>query len=269
MTRPAAEIIAEFRESVPDTLYRLTELWAGVEAGDRKGLDELKRVLHTLKGETQLLGLDRCSRLAELIEAVVHSWERTVAAPSDIGDVVRAAFAALLRLAKSREHADPSDLELLCVELELVVEELAAAARMPASMTDPDGAATYGNDAEGAPRERGDGGGLRPHHEAIQGLPLLLDELRRLEDERAVGLSDLRAAHRSLRALLEEVDFRINPELPEGRVGATLADTHAVVHRISGIEARWAASHASESRVLQDLEAIIGEVSNDRRTDSR
>jgi len=109
---------------MPERVAQATELWLEYEQGKAGSLATLRRLLHTLKGEAQILDLDHCGELAERAEALVDVLLRTGRATALTGDALLGSLEGMAMLAAHPCAEEAPDLGGLFGRLEAATEEL-------------------------------------------------------------------------------------------------------------------------------------------------
>src|SRR5262249_3025884 len=109
--RARDDLIAAFFEAMRGNVAEATELWLGYEEGKVGNLAGLRRLLHTVKGEAQMLGQAMCGGLAEQAESVVDLVRKVGEVPPLAGDALLGAFEGMGIVATPEAAEDPPDLE--------------------------------------------------------------------------------------------------------------------------------------------------------------
>ena len=123
------DLVAAFWQRVPEQVAEATNLWLGVEEGSTDNLSTLRRLLHTIKGEAHMLGLDEAGRILELCEQIVDIVRDQDYVPPGVGDVLLGAFEGVGVRATSLDAESPVDLQPMVADLEATLVELESATR--------------------------------------------------------------------------------------------------------------------------------------------
>ena len=250
------DLVAAFWARVPKTVGQATDLWLAVEDGQRDKLLVLRRLLHTIKGEAQMLGIDDAGSLLELLEEVVDRLSKTDApVGNDVGDAVLGAVEGLGLLESSRgsgENFDPSE----------ILNPLRALAELPPlEATGP---------LDALPSEPNVPTPESPHDEVEKGasaetlaLARALDptvvELRRLHGEQALLPPELREINRLVRALRAEIDPTLSAHALKERIVKTLGLGAEIERRIGDLRTSWLANEFAAHMALDQLETTVAQ----------
>ena len=282
------DLVERFWKRAPERVDEATDLWLGIENGDAAKLTELRRLLHTIKGEAQMLGIDDCARILELSEKVVDQLARLGRTEEGVGDALLSAFESLGVRAST---SDPNELDLSPVidELEAALVHIIATELEPIEAeeradTETDGAEEAQTGAALARAEPTLDGGTRPeaHHEITDDLDQtapregstatrtrargeldadevspVLAELRRLQGEQPLLLADLAEAQRRLRALLSEIRPDLGVEALRERIVKTLGYGAEIERALTALRTSWSANEFSTSSALDQLTEVV------------
>jgi two-component system chemotaxis sensor kinase CheA len=276
------DLIQAFWRRVPSRVAEATELWLAVEGGAKDQLPTLRRLLHTVKGEAQMLGLHEPGEILELSEKIVDIIRKTDEVPADIGDVLLSAIESIGLLASNLDAEEPLELSEVRDQLKEAYDNLPtpseeaapqAAEQQRSQPTEQEtsqhpqpqtqqGAGqqaqpSQGEAEEGEERSRVDASAL----ELVQDFQPLLHELRRLHGEQGLLLPQLREIQRILRALLAEIDPALSGEALKERIVKTLGYGSDMERRLSELRAAWSANEFSTSLTLEQLENKVHSVS--------
>ena len=276
------DLVERFWKRAPERVDEATDLWLAVENGEAAKLAELRRLLHTIKGEAQMLGIDDCARILELSEKVVDQLVRLGRPEEGVGDALLSAFESLGVRASTN---DPNELDLSPVidELEAaLVHVIASEVEEPDDDEDrAEGALAASPDHTEPTLE----GGTRPeeHREITDDLDAtvpregatatgrtrvrgeldadavspVLAELRRLQGEQPLLLADLAEVQRRLRALLSEIRPDLGVEALRERIVKTLGYGTEIERALTSLRTSWSANEFSTSSALDQLTEVV------------
>ena len=252
---PNDDLVVRFWRLVSERVSAITEYWLGYEQGDPAALRELKRLLHTIKGEAHMLDLPAVGHLLQAAEDVVSRLPDT---PDEHAAI---AAPALLQAA-----------ELLVVENAAAVPGDSAALREHTEQLIGLARSLPGRAATQA------GASLTPHVTTVAPIaseraapananaaPVLdpervhpwTRELRRLHEERVDAALKLREAHRMLRAVLAEIDPTLPPAILAERAIKTVGYGWEVERRLTEVRALWSAAEFGFEQSLESLEEVV------------
>lgn len=240
------DLLATFWRSVDTAVQRATDAWLAFEGGDVRARIDVKRDLHTIKGEAQLLGAPECARLAAIGESLVHVTEVGESTP-EVGDAIIGALEGLGFMATTWDTS-PFDVEPLFAELEVV---LANHSRENATPGASERAPSIPSPAPEPSEKTAAGPQQVLSAEEVQPL---IHELHRLGNEQALMVSRLREVQRMVRALMSEIDPRLGPEVIFERLVKTLGYGAEVERRVSALRHEWSANGFAQSRALEELD---------------
>jgi chemotaxis protein histidine kinase CheA/ActR/RegA family two-component response regulator len=103
-------LLAKFRDTALQRLERLTRAVLASEAGEATAdqFAEARRDLHTIKGESRLLGLTHCNALAHGLEDLLHTLPEQGRADGAVTDLLLRGFDALLDMIVRAVEGDRS-----------------------------------------------------------------------------------------------------------------------------------------------------------------
>lgn len=265
------DLIAGFWKQAPQRVGQATDLWLSVEGGDKAKLRELRRLLHTIKGEAQMLGLDEPAELLELAEDVVDELVKTGKEPRLVGDALLGGFEAL-GLAATAEEGELLDLSAVVGELKNAMTTLGGA-EAPAPEPAPAQASPRPDTPEAAEvtqlsHEIRTTAATVGHAEGkvaaqattaldIEQVQPLVHELKRLHGEQSLLLGELAEVQRRLRALLAEITPDASAELIRERIVKTLGYGIEVERRMGALRTMWSSNEFSTDRTLDQLADLI------------
>ena len=93
---PSSKLVTSFWRLIPERVAAITEFWLGYEQADPVALRELKRLLHTIKGEAHMLEIPGVARLLRAGEKLVQRGEAIQATVAFRRAVTHAAAATLI-----------------------------------------------------------------------------------------------------------------------------------------------------------------------------
>jgi two-component system chemotaxis sensor kinase CheA len=234
------DLVARFVGSIPHRVAEGTELWLALEGGAREKLPELRRLLHTLKGEAHMLGLAHYAALSGACESAIDEISRTGAGAEVAGDVLLGALELLGLLEEGRDLPIEACLAKLAdVTAELRGQERAA--RVPSERPEPAPAPE--------PRDQ--------RSITVAELGPVVAEVRRLQREQTVLQPRLREIQRMLRQLLREVDPKLDPASLAERIVKTLTFGAETDRRLGAIASEWASVEFSMSLAIDQLEDLV------------
>jgi two-component system, chemotaxis family, sensor kinase CheA len=248
------DLIDSFWRTMPDRITQATELWLGAEKGDVEQLPELRRLMHSIKGEAQMLGLEPTAEVAEAAEAVVDSILEVETWPEQIGNALLGAFEAFSMLSPDvGAGVDvPGTVKMLTaarvrVEKAGVKKKKAGkskAAKAPARAAEEQPVEVQ---AEAAASQS----------VAVDELEPVVNELRRLYSEQAVLYPQLRAVQNQLRKLLRQIDPNASPEQLAENIVKTLGFGAELERRLGALASEWSATEFLSTVTLDQLEALV------------
>ena len=249
------DLVSKFSRSMPERVAQATELWLEYEQGKAESLATLRRLLHTIKGESHMLDLDNCGELAERAEALVDVLLRVGQATALTGDALLGSLEGMAVLAADPHAQEAPELGGLYEQLEAAAEELRANATTASSRTEAVGVQKPELERETAVQKAG------ASTDDVELLRSLIREIRALHAERAAFHESLRDAQNTLRALLVEIDpHRSLDDLAE-RVTRMLESGSEVDQRLSKIGADWSGNELAAGLRLGELEDALRKAS--------
>ncbi len=276
MTVGLDDLVDRFWKRAPERVAEATGLWLAVERGEIDRLPELRRLLHTIKGEAQMLGLEEPARILQLSEHLVDVMTRAGRQPVNAGDALLGGFEGIGLFAANIGSPEALDLQGVVDELQAAITELeesgkgpadskaAASASAPPKKGQEQGApSTKTEDSADRPEAEG-GGSAAAQGQAATTTPLDLENvqrlfhgLRRLQGEQTVLLPELSEIQRQLRALLAEIDPNVDAELLRERVVKTLGYSSEIERRMTSLRAAWSSNEFSTNLALDQLEEVL------------
>lgn len=258
------DLVERFWKRAPGRVDEATDLWLAVEGGEVDKLAELRRLLHTIKGEAQMLAIDDCARILELSEKIVDQLVRLGRTEGGAGDALLSAFESLglrastaeLDLGPVLDELDSAFAQVVAAEVEEVAEAEDADGPLTVTQREITGEhAMPQRTIEGATSSTGRTR-MRGELDADEIAPLLA-ELRRLSGEQPLLLADLAEAQRKLRALLSEMRPDLGTEALRERIVKTLGYGAEVERLLTSIKTSWSANEFSTSSALDQLGEVV------------
>lgn len=247
---PNDDLVASFWRLIPERVAAITELWLRYEQAEPEAVRELKRLLHTMKGEAHMLALTNVAHLVQAAEDVVA---RLPELPDETAAV---AAPALLECAEmlvienaSASRGEGSGLTEQIERLTALAQALPRRVSLPARVSSP---IVQPADRAPANTNTSSGPALDPEH-----VHPLTSELRRLHEERADAALKLREAHRMLRAVLAEIDPTLPPAILGERAIKTVGYGWEVERRLTEVRALWSAAEFGFEQSLESLEEVV------------
>jgi two-component system, chemotaxis family, sensor kinase CheA len=251
------DLVRDYLTRLPGQVIAATNLWIGYEEGRHGDLVELKRLLHTVKGEAHMLGLSRFGRLTQVLEELVVRVQRLGVAPPGMGDAILEGFDTLAVLAAT-STPEGVEVEAVIVSLEAALAEApepsagdlaeAAAGAVPrgtrASASPPIEAIP---EAPPEPDARGE------NVMRVEDVQPSVHELRRLYGEQQLLHPRLREVQRILRSIVAEMDPTLPPAVLGEQVIKTLGYAAEVERRLSTIGAEWSSNSFATGMALDQL----------------
>jgi len=237
---------------------RLTDWWLTVEEDPRsEAAAELKRLLHTMKGEAHMLGLLEAAELTRAMEDAVLATEGGV--PAGLGDAFLSAVDVLAVMATNDgEVIDGYDDVLGALEAVAAGATQASPLRDASTSPPPASTSTSTHDAEAsAPTEASSAAAAEPSLLDPTQLSPLVHEARRIQLEQALLRPQLREIRRMLRALLAEIDPTLAMETLHERIVKTLSYGSELERRITDLNAAWSNSEFSLQMALEQIEETV------------
>jgi two-component system chemotaxis sensor kinase CheA len=250
------DLVAKFSRSMPERVAQATELWLEYEQGKASSLATLRRLLHTLKGESHMLDLDPCGELAERAEALVDVLLRAGQATALTGDALLGSLEGLAILAADPYSEEAPELRGLFEQLTAATEELRANATTGPTKVEAVRKISKPETPARAIERKGEDSTV----EADVLWPLI-HEMRRLHAEQAMFQERLRETQRMVRALLVEVDPHRSTENSVARVTKTPGDGSEVDRLLSKILAEWSGNDFTAGLRLDELEDAVRKAS--------
>lgn len=255
------DLVEGFWKRAPERAAQATELWLTIEAGSRDKLVELRRLLHTIKGEAQMLGIEQSARILESSEKLVDAMVKANVEPGQVGDALLGAFEALGLLATNRGSTEALDVSSVETDLKHALERVASGAASAARSGPPAGApAPVARPPVEAPEPSVEMLRETPRSAAtidVERVVSLFHELRRLHGEQALLLPDLAEVQRRLRALMAEMHGDVTPEALRERIVKTLGYGAELERRLTVLRGSWSANEFSTTHVLEDLHDVV------------
>lgn len=249
------DLAQEFWGLSADRASKGTELWLAHEEGQDGALVELRRLLHTVKGEAHMLGLEAAGDMLELAEDVVDRLPPDGTIPAAIGDTLLNAFEFLVVMGSEQEQGREADATDILAALRSLLDSVPESqARSAPTAEAPTSAAPLEEPAAAAQAqpEIDEASALR-----VEKVRPLVHELRRLLGERVEVERSLREAQRMLRAVLAEIDPSLSAELLKERIVKTLGYGWEVERRMTEVRAQWSAGEFSFGMGVDGLEDAL------------
>ncbi len=246
------ELVQTFLSGLPDRVVEATNLWLEFEEGKRADVVALKRVLHTIKGEAHMLGLEASGTLLQQLEEVVVQAGKAGERGRAAGNVVLEAMDALSFLAFQPGKGE-SDFDIggVLEALRKTAQELAPGENESASEVHR--LPTAGEQAEPAEAEAPESERRSENHVPVVDLQPTVHDLRRLYEEQQLLEPRLREIQRILRAVVAEMDPSLPPAVLGEQVVKTLGATADLERRLSVIRAQWSANAFAMGLALDQL----------------
>ncbi len=263
------DLVRRFLRGLPERSGEAANQWLEYEEGRSTDLRGLKRILHTLKGEAQMLGLERMSELLRQVEEVAVLAQRTSVAPRDIGNVLLEAFDAVALLAADPDEGEGT-IDIAGV-LQSLGELITQLRELAAEDTGAGEARAKGDGESGSPRQRSisvAGSGFpsespeksaeRPIDNALRigDVQPCVHELSRLYEEQSRLQQRMREIQSLLRAVVAEMDPSLPPAVLGEQVIKTLGATAELERRIAAVRAEWSANAFATGLSLDQLSEV-------------
>ncbi len=219
---------------------QLTELWLRIEEGDAGTAGpELKRLLHTMKGEAHMLGL---ADAAELLATMEEGSIDARSGPSEVlGDAFLSAVDVIALMAEG-QGALPDGFRPVLEAL-----QRATATRSSAPAPPPEDAGSMAEPVTSKVDR-----GLDP----LELVPLI-HEARRVHREQSLLRPRLREFRGMLRSLLLEIDPSLGSEELAERVVKTLSFGAELERRITALHSEWSGREFALDTALERLDDVI------------
>ena len=269
------DLVEGFWKRAPERAAQATELWLTIESGSRDKIVELRRLLHTIKGEAQMLAIEQSARMLESSEKLVDAVVKSGVEPGQVGDALLGAFEALGLLATNRGSTEALDVSSVEAELKRALDRVASGAAMqprsgaPAAASSPVPARAASSVPTGAASSAPGSEPAEPAAELLRESPRsaatidvdrvvsLFHELRRLHGEQALLLPDLAEVQRRLRALMAEMHGEVSAEALRERIVKTLGYGAELERRLTALRGSWSANEFSTTHVLEALHEVV------------
>jgi two-component system chemotaxis sensor kinase CheA len=251
--RSLDDLITAFRQEMPARVAQATELWLGFEEGRQEKLPVLRRLLHTIKGEAQMLEQASCAELAERAEYLVEALRKAGEVTPLTGDALLGTLEAMAIASSEDAAEEPPDLEPVLAQIReaiIELENMVAVVEGRPSIPPPTIAARESDHPSHAPRTAAallKADEVRP----------LVHEMRRLYGEQTVSHGKLREIQRMLRALLIEIDPRQGTENLAERITKTLGYGSEIDRRMSAVRSEWSGNEFALGLTLDELESSV------------
>ncbi|MEO1482587.1 MAG: response regulator [Myxococcota bacterium] len=244
-----AELIALFWEAIPQRVEASTQAWLAVEQGDREALQELRRILHSIKGEAQMFSLELCAHIAEALEDVVDELVRGAPLSTPTGNLILGALEVITVLPPGaladdelQRIASSSIEELLKARDELRSEAPSAAEAGPSS--DP---TVSGNEVGSREEQQISAARLDP----------LVTELRRLYSTQAILYPQLLEVRKMIRDFLREIDPKAPPARLAEAVVKTLGFGKEIDGKLNSLLSAWSTTEYLATATLDQIETVM------------
>lgn len=237
--RARRRLLEEFQRTALDRIARINVLWIGLERDPADGAagDDLLRELHTLKGESRMMGFSDVSLVVHRMEELALSArERAADLPGELGDLLMDASDAAWQLLAAEGGARPPALDLpgLLERFGEVLERFGGAAGAA-------GAAGAVDEGGVAPRR------ARPF--GAESAPMPEEDFLRIDTARVAAFSEttfeLRVRARRMAALARQVSHVL---AMRGAQLADLADTARPLAELFGSLQPLCAALAEEAQ---------------------
>jgi len=248
------DLTQAFYGLMPERVAAMTDQWLQVEAGSGNAMLALKRLLHTVKGEAQMLGIERCAALLEAIEATVAAARGASSLPAGSGDVILNALERLLMAAADVEESEHVDTADVMAALAGVREALGSLAGSEAT---GDLAAPQLSASPAAPAQPVPEAGARAAALALEAVEPVASELRRLYGEQQALHRRLAEAQRMVRALIAELKpSRTRDDFHE-RLTKTLGFGAQLERTFTALLGQYAANDLTLGLTIEQLELQV------------
>lgn len=245
------DLLRMFWGGAADRIGKLTDLWLSLEEDPESTAgSQLKRILHTMKGEAHMLGLGACASLVKAMEdAVIFAADGV---PDGLGDAFLTALDAIAIMA-STEGVVPEGFNEILAELGAFTDtagEEGTAAETPAAGAAP---------TRGAADEDELVSVAESGTKLLDPLELtpLVHEVARLHLEQALHRPKLREIRRMLRALLAEMDPSLGADRLMERIVKTLSYGSELERRITELSAEWSYSEFALGMALEQIAETV------------
>jgi two-component system chemotaxis sensor kinase CheA len=246
------DLVSRYLHGLADRVVEASNLWLAFEDGTTRDLSALKRLLHTIKGEGHMLGLEKCGALCAGIEDLVVAVERSGASPREAGDSLLAGFDALSLLATEPERGESG------LSIEPVLEALREAVGVLPQQNEA--SRDQKRRSVATPRASQSPHGQEQAHEPrlensmrVADVQPNLHDLRRLFEEQERLKPRLREVQRILRAIVAELDPSLPPAVLGEQAIKTLGATADLDRRLSTIRSEWSANSFAMGLTLDQL----------------
>ncbi|MCB9596747.1 MAG: response regulator [Sandaracinaceae bacterium] len=249
------ELVRIYWREAGNRVGQLTDLWLSVEeAPTSEAAQELKRLLHTMKGEAHMLGLTECAELVRAMEDAALAARSGMT--EGLGDVFLTAVDAIAVMA-TNDGAGFDGLEEIVAQLEAAATGGAPEASLRRASTAPPPAvgdldAVTGTQEVGALDAKAEPSLLDPTT-----LSPLVHEAKRIHLEQTLLRPQLREIRRMLRALMAEIDPSLSLESLHERIVKTLSYGSELERRITDLNAAWSNSEFSLSMALEHIDETV------------
>lgn len=244
-----SKLIQKFSKQLAERLNECTALWFQAEDGEEEALPELKRVLHTIKGEAFVLGIEELGKVFGLIEEAVEVWKPSRA---PLGNAILGGFdvAAVYIRAIGDGHEAPSLSSTLGNLKDHTAKALAAngnsipAPTKTASSPDTASDADESEIAETS-SEKGKAKSNQVSAAEITNLRPVLLEINRLHAQQTSLLNEMQEIERRIHAYAEAVDPSLSPEEVKEQVIKTLGYGSGIERTVRELRSRLGSNHFS------------------------
>ena len=251
------DLLRRYWDQMPEVIGRATDLWLQREEGIASATEELRRLLHTVKGEAHMLGAAEAGQVLQALESTAKA-EPT----PNLGDAVMNAFDALMMVAAGSTPADAQleEVEELLLSLCDAQKEALAdgTAASEGSLAPPNSNHPTSN---GKPTSIPAQPSSRPPPKREAGATLdprainpMVNEALRLHRETGLLRGELREVRNMLRALLAEIDPHLPPRELSERIIKTLGYGADIERRLAHLDALWSTSEFGLSQMLESME---------------
>lgn len=256
------ERLATFRALADERLMRMNLAWISFEqAEDDEAGKELMRELHTLKGESALMGMQVISALAHALEDAVQPWVTAGVAPdAEAGDRVLRGLDLIGELLQP--HADPTEAHEFLEELGATPPPQTEAPAQPSGPPQPARASAVGAPPASASPQASDNGAAVGKDSGIRRAPAVqirvssekLDGLRRMVGGLLLARFRLLRSVAELRSAREQatgIERLLSSDHPSLRRAAG-----NLIQTLAGIEGRLKGDDHELDRLVGELEAM-------------
>jgi len=261
------KIIELFCDLSPARIAEATDLWLKIEQGERAQLPVLRRLLHTIKGEAQMIGFVACSRVAQAAERLVDTFNATGLVPTESGDALLGAFDLIGLLSSKGAEIFEAQIDEVCRDLESANQEVQAAAPAPtdtmpavAASAAPSSSTHAATPGEATLHDK------KPSTFHAQAVPIdalqpVAAEIERLHGEHAILLPQLGGIAQIMKALADEMRPGVDLRDIADRLTKWRRNISDLERRLGGISAEWSAFDFSSGLAIERLSDLVRQAS--------